>query len=199
MDAYLGVSACGGDHKMRAGIRRLAALALALIIAAVPTLAFANHTANCSEYGYVYRHNGYLSTDWSNHRYGVMATIGNRSLELCTNPRVGEGSASAAWVAIQGPRTSGNNLVQVGMARCRAPSSTCDAQIMRDFYAYGRDNIAPGCAGWSPLAPTAHWFTVWSGGNPYSVTQEADGDFWVTTANANLYLSTNLSAGPISP
>jgi hypothetical protein len=52
---------------------------------------------------------------------------------------------------------------------------------MQDGYAYGRWSGSPGCSGFSNKAPTGVFYGQWSGGGLYIVTEEADGDFNITT------------------
>jgi hypothetical protein len=184
----------------RVGTRGIAALAFAVVLAAQPVSALAaGDTANCSEYGFVHRHMGYLSDAWSGHRYGVRAYFGAIPLDLCTNPRAGEGSTSVVWPAIQGPLTNPShpfNIVQIGFGRCYpvgGPSGNCssaDRTADHDFWAYGYDNDSPGCNdGRLPLAPTGHWEVGLSGGT-YSVTEAANKSFVLSASQVTVYLST---------
>lgn len=162
--------------------RPIAALAAAIYMAAMPNVVFANHTADCSDFGYVNRHNGYQSDEWANHRFGVRARLENVTLGLCTNPQVGDARASVAYVSIEGPDTAlPFNIVQVGMGRC-GHAAGCDPGPMRDFWAWGRDASAPGCGGFASKAPTGIWFSVYSGGNIYSVVENANGSMTIDTA-----------------
>lgn len=169
-------------------IRAALGAAFALVLATQPSLVLANHQANCSEYGFVGRRMGYLSDRWSAHRYGVKANFDFQNLDLCLNPRAGEGSASTAWVAIQGP-PSAFNIVQMGMGRCRHGTG-CNPNVMQDVYAYGRDSSSPGCGGWASLAPTGHWLGAWSSGGTYSVEEDAAGKFTLNSAAFTVVIQT---------
>jgi hypothetical protein len=165
------------------------------MLASQATPVLANHTAQCQEWGIVNRHVGYASTSWPAHRYGVKARIGGASLGLCTQPRVGEGSSSVGWVAIEGPPYC-CNIVQIGYGTCYGwINETCekaDASLQRDFYAWGRDGATPGCSGFSTLEPTGHWYSVFSADNDYSVEEDASGLFTLRSLNATTFIGTNL-------
>ena len=155
---------------------------MALALVTQPALVFGSHTANCSEYDYVHRWVGYLSDNWVDHRYGVKATFTGVPLELCSSPRPGEGSASVAWVAIQGKDPGCCSIVQIGLGRCYpTTSNTCTSDTRftnRDFWAYGYDRNSPGCSGMpASLQPSGWWWANSSGGYPYSVTEDTSGNF----------------------
>lgn len=174
----------------------LSAFLFAFALSSQVTPALANHTAQCQELGIVGRHHGYASTPWSAHRYGVKARIGGAILDLCTQPRAGEGSSSVAWVAIEGPPYC-CNTVQVGYGNCYGPITTNDTCVKwdvgnRDFYAWGRDANSPGCAGYSTRRPTGQWTSVFSAGNDYSVEEDANGLFTLRSQNATTFIGTNL-------
>jgi hypothetical protein len=115
----------------------------------------------------------------------VRATIERLALDLCLNRRPGEGSASVAWVGLQGPSTPPLqfNIVQIGMGRCYLTTGSpgCDHTVMRDFWAYGRSEAASGCAGKGNVAPTGRWVSGWGGGGPYTVEELPDGRFTLTS------------------
>lgn len=166
---------------------RLARCALAVVIGFAMSFlpnaaALANHQANCSDYGYVSRTNGYISDSWSNHRFGVRGTLEGQGLGLCLNPRPGEGSSSQIWVAIQGPPHP-YNIVQVGHGKCRPIAGHGCNSSMQDGYAWGRHSSAPGCAGFASKVPTPSWLGTWSVGGRYSVVEQANGTFVLTTPN----------------
>ena len=169
--------------------RRLIAVAMSLVVSLLPTsVAWANHTANCSEYGFVTHQNGYVTERWSNHRYGIRATFEAQGLDLCLNPRAGEGSASTAWVAIQGP-PSPYDIVQMGHGRCRPVGGGGCNSIMQDGYAWGRTSTSPGCAGYSNRAPTATWLGAWSAGGAYTILEEADHDYVLNSTKFGVTIS----------
>jgi hypothetical protein len=161
------------------------AIAVAAFLAFQPTVVLASHQANCSEYSFIPHQNGYVSDSWINHRYGVRANFDDQGLDLCLNPRPGEGSASTAWVAIQGPPVplgvEYGNIVQVGHGRCRPIAGGGCNGNMQDGWAWGRWSGSSGCAGMSNKAPTGVWFGVWSGGGTYSVVEDGDNDITATT------------------
>lgn len=151
---------------------RLLAIIAATIVSLLPNAAaYASHQANCSEYGVPIHWNGYVSSSWSNHRWAVKGTLEDQGFDLCLNPRVGEGSDSTAWVAIQGPGPF--DILQSGAGKCRpATGDGCDS-TMRDGYAGGRTQTSPGCSGYMSRLPEGTWFNSWSGGGGYSVTYTA--------------------------
>lgn len=117
------------------------------------------------------------------------------ALALCLNPRTGEGSASTAWVAIQGPGVpAGNpygNIIQMGHGKCRpAGGNGCNGN-MQDGYAYGRWSGSPGCGGHSNKAPTGNWLGSWSAGGTYSVVEQADHDYVLSSPDWTVLISTN--------
>lgn len=174
-------------------LRRIVATLLSLVLTFVATTpALASHTANCSEYGFKHHQNGYVSTSWANHRFGIRATFDGQSLDLCLNPRQGEGSASTAWVAIQGPPAAlgipFGNIVQMGYGKCRVGGEGCNI-LMQDGYAWGRWSGSPGCSGYSDRAPTGRWLGSWSGAGAYSVIEEADGDFQLNSPLHGIWIS----------
>lgn len=167
--------------------RGAVAIVASFVLSLLPSsAALASHTANCSEYGYVNRQMGYLSDAWSNHRYGVRATFENQGLALCTNPRAGEGSASTAWVAIQGPGIY--DIVQMGHGRCRPIAGGGCNSNMQDGYAWGRTSSSPGCSGFTSRAPTGSWLGGYSGGGVFSVVEEADHDYVLNSPDFGVWI-----------
>lgn len=178
--------------RLRVLSRRIGSLLVAMVVAVLPASpAFAINTANCSEYGFVNHAVGYVSDRWANNRYGVRATFDNQGLDLCTNPRAGEGSASTAWVAIQGPPSSPNyNIVQMGHGACRPIAGGGCNSTMQDGYAYGRSSAAPGCSGWSNKAPTGVWLGSHSPGGLYSVVEDANHNYSLSSTNHGVWIQT---------
>ena len=171
---------------LRARERGVLAGLLSLVLTLLPnSAALASHQDNCSEYGFVNHQNGYISDSWSNHRYGIRAQFQAEGLALCLNPRAGEGSASTGWVAIQGPPVpigvDYGNIVQFGHGACRPIAGGGCNSAMQDGYAYGRWSGSAGCSGYTNKAPTGVWLGGWSNGGTYSVNEEADHDFQLSS------------------
>jgi hypothetical protein len=147
------------------------ALLCAIVLFASPGMALAADTAACSEGGYFSRGLGYGSDIWSGHRHGARAVLQDQNLHLCTSPRVGEGSASTAWVAIEGNIAGYSpwNIVQVGIGKCRTASGC--STTMHDIWSVGWVEGTPGCSGWGTLVPSPHTTAFYSGGHRFTVTQ----------------------------
>ena len=152
-----------------------------------PSFALANHTADCSENGYHYRQIGYRSDGWDNHRFGIRATFDFHALNLCTNPRPGEGTASVAWVDIQGP--GGYDIVQVGFGACGPIAGGGCNNGMQDGYAWGRTSSSPGCAGYMSRAPSGTWLGAWSNGGVFQITEAANGTETLSTPSFTVTLN----------
>lgn len=135
----------------------------AALLTLAPALAMAADTASCSDFGYVNRWEGYVTDWWPGHRFGLRSFLDDQTLNLCRNPRVGEGSGSFALVNREGAHTpTGYNIVQIGFGQCRGPGVGCPAG-MRDVYSWGQDN----CPG-PNVAPTPHFLSTFSGGSLFS-------------------------------
>lgn len=138
----------------------------------------ASDSANCSESGYKYRFRGYVTDVWPDHRFGMRSIIDYQGLNQCTNPRVGEGSASLAWIGLEGPDgPDHDNVVQIGIGVCRSPTIACSTAT-RDWWAWGREE----CPGLMDVVPTPHFLGTLSGGTLYSVSLH-DGAFHLTTGS----------------
>jgi hypothetical protein len=129
-------------------------VAIAIVTLLVPqtaTTAFANHQANCSEGGEINR--------WSGHRkagylHGASARLDGQSLDMCLNPTpVIEISASFAFSNIEGPGF--NDIVQIGLGRCRFPMLADCTWSMEVYTGWGRTSSSPGCSGMSDVLPIA--------------------------------------------
>ena len=178
-----------GGKVGRFGRGSLIAAAFALVLALEPAITLANHTAVCSDYGFVKRFHGRVSDPWSDHRYGVRAYFSNLTFEQCTQPRPGEASSSVAWVGIQGPTnaTMDKNIVQALVGRCRHDTGCTGALL--EGYSYGRDQDSPGCAGIPDVAPTGHWLGPSVGNGLFSVVENANNTFTIDTPNTYVTLT----------
>lgn len=108
---------------------------------------------------------------------------------LCTNPRIGEGSASTGWVAIQGVGT--NDIVQMGHGVCRPAGGAGCNTVMQDGWAWGRTSTSPGCSGFANKLPTGNWLGSHSPGGVYSVVEEAAHDYSLSSTNHGAWISTS--------
>jgi len=166
-------------------LRRGTALAVVavLLALAIPPVAFAADTANCSEGpGAVNRHKG---NSWSA-LYGVAAIIDGQTLNKCTNGVVGEVAGSQAWVNIEGYGST-NNIIQIGLLKCANPiNPACDSN-MHFVRAWGRS----GCVSLPDHYPFPEAIGSWDGANHnYKV--------WRNSAAWNFYIDTT-SWGGITP
>jgi hypothetical protein len=86
-------------------------------------------------------------------RHGASGTIDGQNLNECLNPAFIETSGTFAWSAV-GNNGFFNDLVQIGIGKCRAPGFNACGDAMRWGWAWGRDAASPGCAGFSNRLPT---------------------------------------------
>lgn len=135
--------------------RRIAAatVALALILGvstAPPVLA--GHAAFCQDGpGQV---NRWLGHELSGQRHGVAAVIEAMELHQCTWEVPGvEISGSFVWVNIEGRHF--NDIVQVGVGKCRYPMHPDCTWEMEINGAWGRHSSTAGCEGRSNVDPVA--------------------------------------------
>lgn len=120
--------------------------------------ASANHTANCNDL-YQNRWSG-QKVDGAKH--GASGTLEGQALDQCTNPGGIEVSGSFAFSNVERQGTA-NSIVQIGIGRCRKPGiNGCDS-TMRNYWAWGRDSSAPGCAGFASRGPEPELVSNWSG------------------------------------
>lgn len=131
--------------------------ALALVCLAVPgaaTPVAASHQANCAEPADTNRWTGQTKGNFSPD--GTSAYFDTNSLDMCVNPEpTWERSGSFAFVNVEG--THFNDIVQIGVGRCRFPFISQCTWDMEVYSGFGRHHSTSGCAGFSDVAPVVNW------------------------------------------
>jgi len=127
----------------------IAVTALASVEATFAPVVAAADAINCTSEGGVNR--------WSGHSisgvfHGNSGTAEGQDLHQCNNPAFIEVNGTFYWTNVEHGGTF-NDIVQVGMAKCREPGVYCSSSM---FYArgWGRQHTTPGCSGLSDVAPT---------------------------------------------
>lgn len=144
-----------GERKGKIGMKALRAslLAVALIMPTAST-ANASQTGLCQDDPIVTRFSGDFGTAGT--EQGIRGFFDSQSILVCTgtgNPAIDDRGTSM-WVVVSGPAVGGINLIQYGIARCNGLGpSYCDGTL-RQLFAWGRDNAAPGCSGLADVLPT---------------------------------------------
>lgn len=94
---------------------------------------------------------------WSGHSragayHGNSGTAEGQDLHQCNNPALVERNGTFYFTNVERGGTF-NDIVQVGMAKCRQPETSCGSNM---FYArgWGRTSTTPGCEGLSDVFPT---------------------------------------------
>ncbi len=77
--------------------------------------------------------------------------------------------ANSIWVSIDDGGSFARNLMQIGVARCTSPQNPgCDG-TMNQLFAWGREPLSPGCAGFIVREPLAYKIGDPTGINAYRV------------------------------
>jgi hypothetical protein len=94
---------------------------------------------------------------WSGHSvggqyHGNSGTAEGQDLHQCNNPALVEYNGTFYFTNVERGGTF-NDIVQVGMAKCREPGTNCSSSM---FYArgWGRTHTTSGCTGLSDVFPT---------------------------------------------
>jgi hypothetical protein len=138
----------------------------------------------------VNRQLGYISDEWSNHRFGVRALLNYQFPQMCTNPDPEEERGSFILLNLEGPPSGEWDIVQWGIGRCEAPDTEC-VPSTRDIWTYGRTPSSPGCAGKSQVLPTPHIRPSFNGGYTYQLRRTSTGGY-----NFSVHGETQVSPGP---
>jgi hypothetical protein len=104
---------------------------------------------------------------WSGHSLaggydGNSGTAEGQDLHQCNNPALIERNGTFYFTNVEHGGTF-NDIVQVGMAKCRWPNTTCGSDM---FYArgWGRTHTTPGCSGSSDVFPSVARVSLsWNG------------------------------------
>lgn len=163
------------------GMRRVIALASAVWLAvgvpfAFPGTVSANHTAPCAEAAYHARFR------WASKLPGVAPTgargvTESQALDVCTSATDAI-RANHAWVAVDDNGGHENDLVQAGRITCEGTQAVCNLQQHR-FWAWGRHNSRPGCAGFSNVLPIAQDLGQWTTGADSFIVARSGGEWKV--------------------
>lgn len=88
-------------------------------------------------------------------RHGVSAYLEGQTLKMCTHESVFEKNGTFAFVNIEGHAF--NDIIQVGIGRCRFPFYGECTWGMETYYAWGRTQSSEGCDIWQDRLPSAHF------------------------------------------
>lgn len=144
-----------GSERRRSRLRRRAATSLMVFAALLsyeamfaPLVAAAD-AQNCTSESGVNRWSGH---SLSGAYHGNSGTAEGQDLHQCNNPGFIEINGTFYFTNIEHGGVF-NDIVQVGMAKCREPGFNCSSSM---FYArgWGRDHTTSGCSGFSDVAPT---------------------------------------------
>lgn len=105
---------------------------------------------NCADADY---HNRWSGHGIAGAFHGNSGTADGQDLKQCLNPVVPiEKNGTFYFTNVERGGTF-NDIVQVGMAKCRQPGTTCGSSM---FYArgWGRTSSTPGCSGKTDVFPT---------------------------------------------
>jgi hypothetical protein len=132
--------------------------------AALPSPTFAANYLDCSEGGFpTNRHQGQERHTANNNKHGIRATIENDFLNQCSDPDLVEYSGNFIFVNVVPHGQGAYNIIQIGVGNCRGAGSGC-ATGMQYYYAWGRDDSAPGCSAYDDVWPTVSRIGGWTSG-----------------------------------
>lgn len=95
-------------------------------------------------------------------KHGAAAVLEAQNLQMCFGEVWGlEISGSFAWVNIEGPRS--NDIVQIGIGKCRYPGVADCTWEMMIYRGWGRTRISPGCEDFQSVPPQAFKVANWDG------------------------------------
>lgn len=180
------------------------ALGLALFAAALGSgTAFANHTADCTASSQVKDFAGMAVAAGDE---GASANLDSEFLNLCTNRGSNDVGANFGWASVGTSQCTvagacGSSIIQIGRGTCWVTGySPCDA-TSNIFWAWGRNNEAPGCSGSMDVgaAVTDLGPAPSSGAYAYQVFRNASGSWTgqVLDSGGIVEAFTFLSAGSI--